>query len=79
MTTTKKKNPVRYHNNIYCILLTDYFQEVFFTRDVGRHLLVEGADINLDTEWSTILPYEEYTTGITASENYVFVTGRIWM
>ena len=54
------------------------FQGVFFTRDIGRDLLVEGADINLDTEWSVILPYEEYETGIASSENYVFVTGTLW-
>jgi len=51
---------------------------VFFTRGIGRNLLVEGVDINLDTEWVTKLPYEEFETGIASSENYVFVTGRIW-
>ena len=59
--------------------ISNFVQGVYITQDVGKQLLIEGTDNNLNRDWATIVSdIEEYETGIVASENYVFVTGRIW-
>ena len=44
-----------------------------------RNLVIEATDINLNRQWGVVIEaFKEYETGIVASENYIFVTGRIW-